>query len=94
MFYGQSNGTYEHYSPLRPEGWVVASWRVITAVVVMITHCRYTASGGSGYRLLVDRCVSLVSVVVVNLLAELARPYGVESELQSQWWKAGWCQRW
>ncbi len=44
VFYGQSNGTYEHYfrTFLRPEdvGWSVFEV-VIIAVVVMITHCYY-----------------------------------------------------
>lgn len=55
VFYGQSNGTYEHYfrTFLRPEdvGWSVFEV-VIIAVVVMITHCYYgyTASGGGRRR--------------------------------------------
>ncbi|CKP01239.1 integral membrane protein YrbE2b [Mycobacterium tuberculosis] len=85
VFYGQSNGTYEHYfrTFLRPEdvGWSVVEV-VIIAVVVMITHCYYgyTASGGpvgvgqAGGR---SMRFSLVSVVVVVLLAELAL-YGVD----------------
>ena len=85
VFYGQSNGTYEHYfrTFLRPEdvGWSVVEV-VIIAVVVMITHCYYgyTASGGPvGVGQAVGRSMrfSLVSVVVVILLAQLAL-YGVD----------------
>src|SRR5277367_2223161 len=85
VLYGQSNGTYEHYfrTFLRPEdvGWSVVEV-VIIAVVVMITHCYYgyTASGGPvGVGQAVGRSMrlSLVSVVVVVLLAELAL-YGVD----------------
>ncbi|MGR6875220.1 ABC transporter permease, partial [Bifidobacterium angulatum] len=68
---------------LRPEdvGWSVVEV-VIIAVVVMITHCYYgyTASGGPvGVGQAVGRSMrfSLVSVVVVVLLAELAL-YGVD----------------
>ncbi|HET9877172.1 MAG TPA: ABC transporter permease [Mycobacterium sp.] len=84
VFYGQSNGTYEHYfrTFLRPEdvAWSVIEV-VVMAVVVMITHCYYgyTASGGPvGVGQAVGRSmrVSLVSVVVVVLLAQLAL-YGV-----------------
>jgi len=85
VFYGQSNGTYEHYfrTFLRPEdvGWSVVEV-VVMAVVVMITHCYYgyTASGGPvGVGQAVGRSMrfSLVSVVVVVLLAQLAL-YGVD----------------
>jgi phospholipid/cholesterol/gamma-HCH transport system permease protein len=85
VFYGQSNGTYEHYfrTFLRSEdvGWSVVEV-VVIAVVVMITHCYYgyTASGGPvGVGLAVGRSMrfSLVSVVVVVLLAQLAL-YGVD----------------
>ena len=85
VFYGQSNGTYQHYfrTFLRPEdvAWSVVQI-VIMAVVVMITHCYYgyTASGGPvGVGQAVGRSMrfSLVSVVVVVLLAELAL-YGVD----------------
>ncbi len=85
VFYGQPSGTYEHYfrTFLRPEdvGWSVVEV-VIIAVVVMITHCYYgyTASGGPvGVGQAVGRSMrfSLVSVVVVVLLAELAL-YGVD----------------
>ncbi len=59
---------------------------VIIAVVVMISHCYYgyTAGGGPvGVGQAVGRSMrfSLVSVVVVVLLAELAL-YGVRPELQ------------
>ena len=85
VFYGQSNGTYEHYfrTFLRPEdvGWSVVEV-VVIAVVVMITHCYYgyTASGGPvGVGQAVGRSMrlSLVSVVIVVLLAQLAL-YGVD----------------
>jgi phospholipid/cholesterol/gamma-HCH transport system permease protein len=85
VFYGQSNGTYEHYfrTFLRPEdvGWSVLQV-VIIAAVVMVTHCYYgyTASGGPvGVGQAVGRSMrmSLVSVVVVVLLSELAL-YGVD----------------
>ncbi|EUA22638.1 permease family protein [Mycobacterium xenopi 3993] len=85
VFYGQSNGTYEHYfrTFLRPEdvGWSVVQV-VVMAVIVMITHCYYgyTASGGPvGVGHAVGRSMrfSLVSVVVVVLLGELAL-YGVD----------------
>ncbi len=85
VFYGQSNGTYEHYfrTFLRPEdvGWSVAQV-IVMAVIVMITHCYYgyTASGGPvGVGQAVGRSMrfSLVSVVVAVLLAELAL-YGVD----------------
>jgi phospholipid/cholesterol/gamma-HCH transport system permease protein len=85
VFYGQSNGTYQHYfrTFLRPEdvGWSVVQV-VVMAVVVMISHCYYgyTASGGPvGVGQAVGRSMrfSLVSVVLVVLLAELAL-YGVD----------------
>jgi phospholipid/cholesterol/gamma-HCH transport system permease protein len=85
IFYGQSIGTYEHYfrTFLRPEdvGWSVVQVGVIAAVV-MITHCYYgyTAGGGPvGVGKAVGRSMrfSLVSVVVVVLLAQLAL-YGVD----------------
>jgi phospholipid/cholesterol/gamma-HCH transport system permease protein len=84
VFYGQSNGTYEHYfwTFLRPEdvGWSVVQV-VIIAVVVMVTHCYYgyTATGGPvGVGKAVGRSMrfSLVSVVIILLLAQLAL-YGV-----------------
>jgi phospholipid/cholesterol/gamma-HCH transport system permease protein len=85
VLYGQSNGTYEHYfrTFLRAEdvAWSVVEV-VIIAVVVMISHCYYgyTATGGPvGVGQAVGRSMrfSLVSVVVVVLLAELAL-YGVD----------------
>jgi len=85
VLYGQSNGTYEHYfrTFLRVEDvfWSVVEV-VIIAVVVMITHCYYgyTATGGPvGVGQAVGRSMrfSLVSVVVVVLLAQLAL-YGVD----------------
>ena len=84
VFYGQSNGTYQHYfrTFLRPEdvGWSVVQV-VVMAVVVMISHCYYgyTASGGPvGVGQAVGRSMrfSLVSVQVVVLSAALAL-YGV-----------------
>ncbi|HEU0191009.1 MAG TPA: ABC transporter permease [Mycobacterium sp.] len=84
VFYGQSNGTYEHYfrTFLRTEdvAWSVVEIMVI-AVVVMTSHCYYgyTASGGPvgvGQAVGKSMRVSLVSVVVVVLLAQLML-YGV-----------------
>ncbi|HEX7323527.1 MAG TPA: ABC transporter permease [Mycobacterium sp.] len=84
VFYGQSNGTYEHYfrTFLRPEdvAWSVVEI-VVIAVVVMTSHCYYgyTASGGPvgvGQAVGKSMRVSLVSVVVVVLLAQLML-YGV-----------------
>lgn len=78
--YGQASGTYDHYfrTFLRPDDvfWSFAEIIVI-AVVVMVTHCYYgyTASGGPvGVGEAVGRSMrlSLVSVQVVVLLAELA----------------------
>jgi phospholipid/cholesterol/gamma-HCH transport system permease protein len=85
VFYGQSSGTYEHYfrTFLRPEdmGWSMLEVMII-AVVVMLTHCYYgyNASGGPvGVGEAVGRSMrlSLVSVVIVVLLASLAL-YGVD----------------
>ncbi len=83
MFYGQSNGTYEHYfrTFLRPEDGLVVEV-VIIAVVVMInivTTGTPPAVGPVGGRLRgwsIDAFLA-VSVVVVVLLAELAL-YGVD----------------
>src|SRR5882757_973741 len=85
VLYGQSNGTYEHYfrTFLRLEDVIWSIVEVVTiAVVVMISHCYYgyTASGGPvGVGQAVGRSMrfSLVSVVVVVLLAQLAL-YGVD----------------
>ena len=80
VFYGQSNGTYQHYfrTFLRPEdvGWSVVQV-VIMAVVVMITHCYYgyTASGGpAGVGEAVGRATraSLIASVFVILFVTLA----------------------
>jgi phospholipid/cholesterol/gamma-HCH transport system permease protein len=85
FFYGQSLGTYEHYfrTFLRPDdvGWSFVQ-AIIIAAIVMITHCYqgYFASGGPvGVGEAVGRSMrtSLVSVVVVVLLASLAL-YGVD----------------
>ncbi|WP_343601240.1 ABC transporter permease [Mycobacterium sp.] len=84
VFYGQSNGTYDHYfrTFLRPEdvAWSVVQV-VVIAAVVMTTHCYYgyTASGGPvgvGHAVGRSMRLSLVSVVLVVLLAALAL-YGV-----------------
>jgi phospholipid/cholesterol/gamma-HCH transport system permease protein len=85
VFYGQSNGTYEHYfrTFLRPEDLAWSGVEaVIIAAIVMITHCYYgyTAGGGPvGVGNAVGRSmrVSLVSVPLVVLLAALAL-YGVD----------------
>jgi phospholipid/cholesterol/gamma-HCH transport system permease protein len=85
LLYGQPSGTYEHYfrTFLRPEDvfWSFLE-AIIIAVIVMVTHCYYgyTASGGPvGVGEAVGRSMrfSLVSVVVVVLLAALAL-YGVD----------------
>lgn len=84
VLYGQTSGTFEHYfrTFLRPDDvlWSFAEVAVI-ALVVMVTHCYYgySASGGPvGVGEAVGRSMrlSLVSVTVVVLLAELAL-YGV-----------------
>ncbi|AFM20549.1 ABC-type transport system involved in resistance to organic solvents, permease component (plasmid) [Mycolicibacterium chubuense NBB4] len=83
--YGQSSGTYNHYfrTFLRPDDvfWSFGV-AVITAVIVMITHCYYgyTAAGGPvGVGEAVGRSMrfSLVAVVVVAMLASLAL-YGAD----------------
>ncbi|OHV06738.1 ABC transporter permease [Mycobacterium talmoniae] len=80
LIYGQPSGTYDHYfrTFLRPDDvfWSFAEV-IMIAVVVMVTHCYYgyTASGGPvGVGEAVGRSMrlSLVSVNVVVLLAELA----------------------
>ena len=84
LLYGQSQGTYDHYfrTFLRTDDvfWSFLEVILITAIV-MITHCYYgyNASGGPvGVGEAVGRSMrfSLVSVVVVVLLAALAL-YGV-----------------
>jgi phospholipid/cholesterol/gamma-HCH transport system permease protein len=85
VLYGQTSGTYEHYFKtfLRPSDVFWSFLEVILiAAVVMVTHCYYgyTASGGPvGVGEAVGRSMrfSLVSVVVVVLLAALAL-YGVD----------------
>ena len=86
ILYGQPSGTYEHYfrTFLRPEDvfWSFLE-AIIIAAIVMVTHCYYgyTASGGPvGVGEAVGRSMrfSLVSVVVVVLLAALAL-YGVNA---------------
>jgi phospholipid/cholesterol/gamma-HCH transport system permease protein len=85
VLYGQPSGTYDHYfrTFLRPTDvfWSFVE-AIIIAVIVMITHCYYgySASGGPvGVGEAVGRSMrfSLVSVVVVVLLAALAL-YGVD----------------
>jgi phospholipid/cholesterol/gamma-HCH transport system permease protein len=85
VFFGQPSGTYKHYfgTFLRPDDvfWSFVEV-VITAGVVMLTHCYYgyNASGGPvGVGEAVGRSMrfSLVSVNVVILLAQLAL-YGVD----------------
>ena len=85
LFYGQSEGTYEHYfrTFLRTEDVFWSGGEVIVmAVIVMITHCYYgyNASGGPvGVGEAVGRSMrfSLVSTVIVVLLTSLAL-YGVD----------------
>ncbi|MBV8930348.1 MAG: ABC transporter permease [Mycobacteriaceae bacterium] len=85
FLYGQPSGTYEHYfrTFLRPTDvfWSFVE-AIIIAGIVMLTHCYYgyNASGGPvGVGEAVGRSMrfSLVSVVVVVLLAALAL-YGVD----------------
>ncbi|CKO65981.1 MlaE family ABC transporter permease [Mycobacterium tuberculosis] len=85
VFYGQSNGTYEHYFQtfLRPDDvfWSFLEALIITAIV-MVSHCYYgyAAGGGPvGVGEAVGRSMrfSLVSVQVVVLFAALAL-YGVD----------------
>jgi phospholipid/cholesterol/gamma-HCH transport system permease protein len=84
LFYGQSNGTYEHYfrTFLRPDdvGRTLVE-TILIAVVVMVSHCYYgyNASGGPvGVGEAVGRSMrfSLISVQVVVLFSALAL-YGV-----------------
>ena len=85
VMYGQPSGTYEHYfrTFLRPSDVFWSFGEVIVmAGVVMITHCYYgytVAGGPAGVGEAVGRSMrfSLVSTVVVVLLAELAL-YGVD----------------
>ena len=86
LLYGQPSGTYEHYfrTFLRPDDvfWSFIE-AILIAAIVMVTHCYYgyTASGGPvGVGEAVGRSMrfSLVSVVVVVLLAALAL-YGVDA---------------
>lgn len=85
LFYGQSNGTYNHYfrTFLRPEDvfWSFAV-AVIIALIVMITHCYYgynAAGGPVGVGDAVGRSMrfSLAAVVMVAMLSSLAL-YGVD----------------
>jgi phospholipid/cholesterol/gamma-HCH transport system permease protein len=85
VLYGQPSGTYDHYfrTFLRPNDvfWSFAEV-IIMALIVMLTHCYYgyNAGGGPvGVGEAVGRSMrfSLISTVVVILLAELAL-YGVD----------------
>jgi len=79
-FYGQSEGTYDHYFTLfLPPGDVLWSFAkvIIFAIVVILIHCYYGyyASGGpAGVGLAVGRAVrtSIVAINVVDLLASMA----------------------
>jgi phospholipid/cholesterol/gamma-HCH transport system permease protein len=84
VFYGQSNGTYEHYfrTFLRPDDVArTLVETIIIAVVVMVSHCYYgynAAGGPVGVGEAVGRSMrfSLISVQVVVLFSALAL-YGV-----------------
>jgi phospholipid/cholesterol/gamma-HCH transport system permease protein len=79
-FFGQSEGTYDHYFELfLPPGDVLWSFGkvLVFAVVVILIHCYhgYTASGGpAGVGVAVGRAVrtSIVAINVIDLLMSMA----------------------
>ena len=79
-FFGQSEGTYDHYFELfLPPGDVLWSFGkvLVFAVVVVLIHCYhgYNASGGpAGVGLAVGRAVrtSIVAINVIDLLLSMA----------------------
>jgi phospholipid/cholesterol/gamma-HCH transport system permease protein len=79
-FYGQSEGTYDHYfNQFLPPGDVLWSFGkvLIFAVVVILIHCYhgYTASGGpAGVGVAVGRAVrtSIVAINVIDLFLSMA----------------------
>jgi phospholipid/cholesterol/gamma-HCH transport system permease protein len=79
-FYGQSQGTYDHYfNQFLPPGDVLWSFGkvMIFAIVVILIHCYhgYTASGGpAGVGVAVGRAVrtSIVAINVIDLFLSMA----------------------
>jgi phospholipid/cholesterol/gamma-HCH transport system permease protein len=79
-FYGQSQGTYDHYfNQFLPPGDVLWSFGkvLIFAIVVILIHCYhgYTASGGpAGVGVAVGRAVrtSIVAINVIDLFLSMA----------------------
>jgi phospholipid/cholesterol/gamma-HCH transport system permease protein len=80
QFYGQSQGTYDHYfNQFLPPGDVLWSFGkvLVFAVVVILIHCYhgYTASGGpAGVGVAVGRAVrtSIVAINVIDLFLSMA----------------------
>jgi phospholipid/cholesterol/gamma-HCH transport system permease protein len=80
FYYGQSQGTYQHYfNTFLPPGDVLWSFGkvLVFAVIVILIHCYhgYTASGGpAGVGVAVGRAVrtSIVAINVVDLLLSMA----------------------
>jgi phospholipid/cholesterol/gamma-HCH transport system permease protein len=80
QFYGQSQGTYDHYfNQFLPPGDVLWSFGkvLVFSVVVILIHCYhgYTASGGpAGVGVAVGRAVrtSIVAVNVIDLFLSMA----------------------